>query len=1197
MSKKQKNINLKKLGKDDISDIIYKYYNGNVDEITKSNLKELYNKGNVNEIQFKFLKKILKKIEELPNLDIILNDPPIVEEKSKTPTISELSTVKEDDKMKYISFQRKAFVDWLNTDFYENIIKNKGDSELNIWQIFVKNYLSLDTPYRGLLVYHGLGSGKTATAISTAEGLSESMNITTLLPASLETNFLNEVKRWGETTFDISKNKWELIKVSDFDESFRKNIYENYSVTPDIIDNIYTVTKNKSGDKTLEKGYWIVSSDGKLNKDLSKSEQIYLELQIERLIRLKYNFIHYNPFPKVKDSSFKEFLFDTDDSDDNFDELNQSVESKTNNQKIVKKLEEKLKNNIKEHNVNSPFYNEVIIIDEVHNFVRQIVNKSGPSILFYNWILNSKNTKLICLSGTPIINKPSEIAILFNMIRGMTRVYNFTIKFKDDWDEITLFDKLKDIFYKEHSPVYQIQVKRYMGKYLISFMQNTTKFESIMNPDNKIIYTVQYRNHDFKDFINHIYSGLHKLTKDEDINPSQKTINGLSNKKLQEIIKGSEVTFDTDINIKFNRYRELFTINHENKELDLSDNNNFLEYFFEGTGNVPDRKKTLLKRMLQGLASYYPNDRSTIIKMPEVIIPKDNEFMNYEISKKIKIELCEMSQLQFDKYNNAWLTEKEKQQMFDTMNMYLPDNDKRSTYQIYTRRVCNMVYQNELFRTVSKDSGEYLVEKNKEYKVLIDGDLLKYNKGLQNYSPKFNRIFENMNKFLNNGEPTGKVLFYSDFRQDAGSEAFELTLQSNGYSKYNYKDTDKTKKLRYTFITGSELEEERRENKKEYNRDENQYGEYIQIMIISSAGAEGISLTCVRQVHILEPYWNYIRIEQVFGRANRINSHLQLTPSNRNIEQFLYLCTFPNGNNVEDVYSSIVRLGTWNGLLRDSSSHVVDIEKDLYDNYREIFDYIQKILSIRTESLDTTIDEVLFGIMNKKFVISNKVSDLIKEASVDCLQNTRDDYNIHQSCVQFDEKIRDENAFFPGMDSDELYLTDQKQLLTKQATSFIEPDIYIVSAMRDNVEVSIYYKLHDLNMKNPDIRYIQDYGKQIGILDREKEVYMKIIKDHSLDEILGSRLSVFQELYRLDSSIMDDINDWNTFPELSKIITDENLLGYIIKFNVSESLYFKFNDEKPIVRLYEYNLIEMNNFIKTDLTPIIVNDKKYYEPV
>ena len=77
---------------------------------------------------------------------------------------------------------------------------------------------------------------------------------------------------------------------------------------------------------------------------------------------------------------------------------------------------------------------------------------------------------------------------------------------------------------------------------------------------------------------------------------------------------------------------------------------------------------------------------------------------------------------------------------------------------------------------------------------------------------------------------------------------------------------------------------------------------------------------------------------------------------------------------------------------------------------------------------------------------------------------------------------------------------------------------------------------------------------------------------------------------------MDDINDWNTFPELPKIITDENLKGYIIKFNVSESLYFKFNDKKPIIRLYEYNIMEANNFNTTDLTPIIVHDKKYYEP-
>ena len=135
-----------------------------------------------------------------------------------------------------------------------------------------------------------------------------------------------------------------------------------------------------------------------------------------------------------------------------------------------------------------------------------------------------------------------------------------------------------------------------------------------------------------------------------------------------------------------------------------------------------------------------------------------------------------------------------------------------------------------------------------------------------------------------------------------------------------------------------------------------------------------------------------------------------------------------------------------------------------------------------------------------------------------------------------------------------------------------------------------------MNVHNPDIRYIQDQGKQIGILNPHNEFYYKYIKEHPLDNILGSRLSVFQELYKLDKSIIDEINDYNSFPELSKIITDENLLGYIIKFNISETLYFKFNDNKPIVRLYDYKLIESNNF-KAKVAPIIVHDKRYYKVI
>ena len=41
-----------------------------------------------------------------------------------------------------------------------------------------------------------------------------------------------------------------------------------------------------------------------------------------------------------------------------------------------------------------------------------------PANVFYNWIVNSEDVKLIFLSGTPVINKPAEIAILYNMLRA-----------------------------------------------------------------------------------------------------------------------------------------------------------------------------------------------------------------------------------------------------------------------------------------------------------------------------------------------------------------------------------------------------------------------------------------------------------------------------------------------------------------------------------------------------------------------------------------------------------------------------------------------------------------------------------------------------------------------------------------------------------------------------------------------------------
>ena len=107
---------------------------------------------------------------------------------------------------------------WINEDFYERLNKLKSGSSLKIYQLLVQNYLAINTPYRGLLVYHGLGTGKTATAISLAEGLSGQMRINTLLPASLVGNFISEITGdpvvgkmgWGKDELN-KDNQWKFV--------------------------------------------------------------------------------------------------------------------------------------------------------------------------------------------------------------------------------------------------------------------------------------------------------------------------------------------------------------------------------------------------------------------------------------------------------------------------------------------------------------------------------------------------------------------------------------------------------------------------------------------------------------------------------------------------------------------------------------------------------------------------------------------------------------------------------------------------------------------------------------------------------------------------------------------------------------------------------------------------------------------------
>jgi hypothetical protein len=133
----------------------------------------------------------------------------------------------------YVMNNREIFVNFINSLFEpykrelednkesiscDTIGKTSSDFSLLTHQKIVRDYMNLYTPYRGLLLYHGLGSGKTCTSIAIAEGMKDSKDIIILTPASLRANYIGELKKCGDLLY--KKNQfWEWISVEEHPES------------------------------------------------------------------------------------------------------------------------------------------------------------------------------------------------------------------------------------------------------------------------------------------------------------------------------------------------------------------------------------------------------------------------------------------------------------------------------------------------------------------------------------------------------------------------------------------------------------------------------------------------------------------------------------------------------------------------------------------------------------------------------------------------------------------------------------------------------------------------------------------------------------------------------------------------------------------------------------------------------------------
>jgi superfamily II DNA or RNA helicase len=586
-------------------------------------------------------------------------------------------------KSKYVDLKvnGKLFPSWVVANFPKfklpeiimdadkDACNEKVKSGLREYQIFVSKILDYNSPYKDLLIYHGLGAGKTASTINLYNVLYNSTpawNVFILLKATLRPGWIAEMERWLQTE----------------DKKFR-------------LDNI--------------------------------------------------KFISYDA-PNA-DKSFMDAVKNADTSKKNF-----------------------------------------YVIEEAHNFIRNVYSnissKAGKRAqTIYDYIIQDKkendSVRVVLLTATPTINKPFELALLFNLLRP-------------------------NIFPKSES------------QFNTLYVSGTGGFERL-NPNKK--------------------------------NNFERRILGLVSYYI-----GSTPDYFATKKIDY-------------VDVPMAPYQEDLYSYFEGI-EVSIAKKS--KGKSQTYMSYTRQASNFVFPPMTQGMTGENRPRPRNFKVQDKIDRGKDLEMEKDdeKYYNV-------QQYIDTVDKYA------TTFDSYL----NDAYQRD------KKNGYTIVDDIKKIREQYVYDLTEFADKEEKKSTLFEAMYNCSAKMLyiiiNILRSPGPVLVYSNYVLMEGLQIFKIYLKYFGFSLWTNKDSG-VDDFRYIEYHGGIDVETRGKYIKQYNVIENKHGKLIKIIMISPAGAEGLSLMNTRQVHIMEPYWHEVRIEQMIGRAIRLCSHKELSKAERHVDVFRY---------------------------------------------------------------------------------------------------------------------------------------------------------------------------------------------------------------------------------------------------------------------------------------------------------------------
>ena len=372
-------------------------------------------------------------------------------------------------------------------------------------------------------------------------------------------------------------------------------------------------------------------------------------------------------------------------------------------------------------------------------------------------------------------------------------------------------------------------------------------------------------------------------------------------------------------------------------------------HIFDKSNNLTKNGGDILKKNLVGYISYFRGEDPTTFPFrfysDKSIVPKSKHDMHGKINT---------NNLKYIKLYPCYFTKEHYNYYLQVQNDGIQKNIKQFTI-LSLQQIANIVfktsggkfvYGRNGFKTIDNGQGCFYTLSKKINKKLykyyryqkhsiVDKDKdtetgmldMKY---LNNYSPK---IYNIVNNIINS---SGLVFVYSEYIE-SGTLPVALALEQAGYERYvisnqnqlldysknskggggkntprcyrcgenikhsNHNESNKKyhkfKVGKYAILSGDFADIKDITNHIQiFNGVKNLYGEELRVIIGTVRLSEGIDLHNIRHVHIMEPWWNLSRIEQIIGRAVRHKSHVKLPLDERNVEIYNYATISPNND-------------------------------------------------------------------------------------------------------------------------------------------------------------------------------------------------------------------------------------------------------------------------------------------------------------